>query len=639
MPELFKSTLRFFAGLLNWLGRVLRAYLMSVGFFVTMGPIVLILFSHYLSHRSAPTEQRLLSKAKLDSAMVQLVLDGDLVDHEQGMSRGLLEHLFKTHEDYYLQDLRSTFRHLAQDPRVSGVQISVRSLKGSFADFVELRRIIALLKEAKKPVHFYLEDGDDKALYLASVADRIAIAPTSEVLIPGPTFNLTYFGDALKKLGVEIEVIKVGKYKSAFEPFVANKPSPETLEEYRSLNRSMLDHIVTTIADGRGKSAEQVRGWFHQSIFSPSMAKLAGIVDAIAYFPVEADESEKAMGAKERVDYEDYVDDFESEAAKADATASSKAGVAIIEAIGEIHMAASGSGRQEGIDPERIRKQVDWALQDDDVKAVLLRVSSPGGSALASDLILQDLQRLAVKKPIVVSMGTYAASGGYWISMAAKRIFAEPLTITGSIGVISMRPSMAPFEEKYGISFHTVTESERVGLLSPGGRSTVADRSLLNQSIDEVYQLFLKTVSTGRNISLQKVGELAQGRVYTGSDALKFGLIDELGGLNEAFAMAKELGGLDRNKLYPVLHYEEDFVPLKSCLKSSANMIRCLQQFSGQVHGSQLIAAVRQGLAPDVMPMPGALSDVTAFVTQLHNGQRFGRFLALWPGYQGMTHL
>lgn len=632
MPELLRSFLHFMSRLLNGLGRLLRAYFISVGLFVTLAPMVIIVFSHYISRHAGMLDQKISDKSKLDSFMVQLTLDGNLTEREDSLSSSFLEHFFKTQDDFYVPDMRAVFRHLAEDERVKGVQISLRSLQGSFAEFSELRRVFATFKESKKPLYFYLEEADDDALYLASVADHIGIAPTSEIMTPGPTFNLTYFGSALKKLGVEIEVMRAGKYKSAFEPFVANKPSPETLEEYRSLNRSMLDHLVESIAQGRNKSPQQVRGWFHQTIYSPTMAKEAGIVDAIAYFPAEADVAQNAMGAKDRIDYEDYEEDYAQELAKKEKGHHSGAGVGLIEAIGEIHMSASDAGRQDGIDPETMKKQVDWALQEEDVKSVVLRVSSPGGSALASDLILQDLQRLAEKKPIIVSMGAYAASGGYWISMAGKRIFAEPLTITGSIGVISMRPSFAPFEEKYGVSFHTVTESDRVGLISPGGRSTPTDRSLLNQSIDEVYQLFLRTVSAGRKIPVQKVGELAQGRVYTGKEALGFGLVDEMGGVYEAFRSAKELGGLDVNKLYPVLRYQEGPISLKACLKNSSMMMKCFQQFGAQTEGARVLVRLKRAFS-GVSDMPlGVAGKIQPWLERFSDARSYGRFLALWPG-------
>jgi protease-4 len=196
-----------------------------------------------------------------------------------------------------------------------------------------------------------------------------------------------------------------------------------------------------------------------------------------------------------------------------------------------MHSRDDGLGSADGITPDRMRRELLWAADEDDVKAVVLRVSSPGGSAVASDMIWNDVKSLAAKKPVVVSMGAYAASGGYYISAPATHVVAEPTTITGSIGVIGMLPNFAPFKDKYGVSFHAVTGTERVALVNPGKTPTDKDRELIGQAIDDTYKTFVGKVADGRSLEISKVEALAQGRVYTGIQALKLGLVDELGGL------------------------------------------------------------------------------------------------------------
>ena len=628
LPRPLQLVINFVKGFLNWLGRVLRAYLISVGLFVTLGPVVLLGALHFFKGKAIQESRQAVVSKGFETALVTLKFQGDLTDHEQGASKNFLEHLFRSHSDYYLGELRATLRHLAQDNRVKGLHVTVQSLGGSFAEFSELRRILVTFKASGKPVNFYLEDADERSLYLASAGDRIVVAPTTEIMIPGPSFSLAYFGDALKKIGVDVEVMRAGKYKSAFEPFVANKPSPETVEEYRTMGGSMLDHIVSKVAEGRKQSPEIARTWFRQSLFSPSQAVKSGILDGVGYEDDEVAMMQKQVAAAEELEFADYQDEFEAAVAKSnDKSATGKAGIALIEAIGEIHLSDSDGGRDDAITPSQVAKEVDWALEDEDVKAVVLRVSSPGGSALASDLILQNLKRLAAKKPIVVSMGAYAASGGYWMSMASKKIFAEALTITGSIGVISMRPNFSGFESKYGVSFFTVTESERVNLINPGAKASTMDKALLAGSIDEVYQMFLATVAAGRNLPVEKVGELAQGRVYTGDQAIKLGLVDEIGGLHESFQAAKELAGFDRNLLYPILKYREDVIPMNMCFRNSNMMMKCLQQLDGTVK-SLVGTVVDEGKRNSGMPEMRFAQVAQRWAALAQES----RVLVLWPG-------
>jgi protease-4 len=341
--------------------------------------------------------------------------------------------------------------------------------------------------------------------------------------------------------------------------------------------------MIQTVASSRNKPVEQIAGWFKQSIFVPKDAVDAGLVDQIAH-PQEAT---NVMYTKVNVTEEVSIHDYDIAEELADQINQNGSGVGLIRAEGEVLMSTSGNYEEEII-PSRLREELQWMAEKDEVKAVVIRIDSPGGSATASELIWEEVRKLVLTKPVVVSMGNVAASGGYYIAAPATKIFADPGTITGSIGVISAIPKTPGFAEKWGIAFTTVTGSDRKAIFDPSMALTPFDRSMMESSIAAVYQLFKERVATGRNIPIEKVDELAQGRVYTGIQALDIGLVDDLGGISEAFQAAKQLGTLDPEKLYPIYQYEGDEIDLSHCLRSALEFYRCLDKFQSRIGGQNL---------------------------------------------------
>jgi protease-4 len=653
---------------LRFIGHAIRNYFVAVGVFVTALPILIgVLIA--TAEPGGATRPR-LDATKDEPAPLTLQLEGKIAQRDPGFAERILSRLFAGERAIYLPEIRSALRRAKKDPRVARLSIAMTDVEATPAEWTELRRLLVDFKEGGKRIDVLVASADDWGYYAASAADRLLINPASSVSIPGPTFTLVYFGEALRKLGVGIEVLRAGKYKSAFEPLVLDAPSPEALEEYRAMQGSLLDHIVAEVAKGRKKDQKTVREWFKKSVFSASEAVELGLVDGLGHTEeLEAlEDPATAAKKKEPVAREDR-DPAAEEAAKDEEKApppegsavsvaeyfrategepegaggpqpksvTDEGGIALIEAVGEIHMVSEGNSfsDEDGITPGTLHKELRWAGDDDDVKAVVFRVSSPGGSAVASDMIWKDVKELAAKKPVVVSMGAYAASGGYYISVPAQKLIAEPTTITGSIGVIGMLPKVPAFPEKYGVSFHVVSQSDRVALLNPGVPSTDEDKAVMQKTIDETYDTFVSRVAEGRKMKPKAVDALGQGRVYTGVEAKDLGLVDELGGVQLAFDTAKKLAGLDPKSLYPILRYEDDRVNLRDCLRNPLKMLDCLDQ--GDTRLDLGFDTGLGALSPVAPALPAALAARLAGKAQswLAVSRREGT-MALWPGYLGL---
>ncbi|MBM4253177.1 MAG: signal peptide peptidase SppA [Deltaproteobacteria bacterium] len=612
-----------------WFGfwRLLRNYLVFVGIMTTV-----LLFTVGVALKRGSSMELDLPKVSLSKdkpSVLWLELSGRVTEVEPSFSELVMSRLLGGEDEIYLPTIRKALTKAAKDDRIKEFAINIMPVRATPAEYAALRKAIAQFRETSgKPVQVYLADVSDWTYYVASAGTKITLNPAGELSLPGPTFQLVYFGDALKKLGLSFEVVRAGKYKSAFEPFVQNTPSEPTLEEYNSMQSSLLDHIVAAVVAGRGKDESTVRGWFKKSLFTPEEARQAGIVDVLGYLP----SNEQQVEDEDKLHLEDYLAATKRDPEQKEVV-SDKGGIALINATGEIHMSAESSGptgSDSGINPKDMRKELLWAQNDKDVKAIVLRISSPGGSATASDMIWNDINALAATKPVIVSMGAYAASGGYYIAAPASRIYAEPTTITGSIGVIGMLPSAEAFGDKWGVNFHMVSSSDRKQLLDLGSKASAEDKALLDRNIAYVYRTFTRKVAEGRKIPVEKVEAIAQGRVYTGLQAKEIGLVDEIGGLDVALAKAKELAGFDANKLYPVLQYEGDSFSLSQCLRGPGRMAECLRR-----SGSKLTAPVTRMMISESGPEAIA-NKVARWATEPGAG-RADRALTLWTGYLSLV--
>lgn len=536
---------------------ILKSYFIFVGILVTLFMALVISQSQKMMEMDrTPGEQVTLTGD--EDLFLTYKLAGTIKESspDKKVLELFLEQLTGKISGPYLPDVKVWFERVANDSRVKGISLDISGLTGSLASFTELRSIIENFRMTSgKPVISWLYHGNNHNFFLASVSDKVYLAPVGDVTMPGPGIDQVYLGDAIRKIGVDIEVVRSGKFKAAFEPLVRNKPSEASVEMYHALTGSLETFLSEKISQGRSNETRQidvdtVKGWFKRGLFTPQDAVREGLVDGLMYYDQIPDSVDLADKPKPRViEFEKYL--TASGDLVPDTLESVQDGIALIEAQGEIHL--SQKDDEESITPENIGQKLDWALKSSKVKAVVLRISSPGGSAIAADLIWKKVSDLAAKKPLIVSMGSVAASGGYYIAAPALKIFANPTTITGSIGVIGMVPNFSSFEEKYGVSFHSFSNSDRIGLLSPGKKMNEQDKALLAESIDHVYKIFIEKVASGRSMDVDAVHKVAQGRVWTGSQAIEIGLADQSGGLSDAIQAAWIAAGFqDGHK--PVIH-------------------------------------------------------------------------------------
>ncbi len=437
-------------------------------------------------------------------------------------------------------EVASALRHAAQDERVKGVLLH-GGVSGSMSALTAAREALAEVRAAKKPVLAYYGSSDEKTVWFASAADESWMEPLGVVVFDGFSIEVPYFGDTLEKYGIEVQVTRVGKYKSAVEPFMLGHMSAENREQLDGILRDTQGTLFAQLAAARGLEVSKLEeisreaGWLSSeraiqlglvtkaAPFGEMLARLR----TIAGVDVDADLPQVAL--------RDYAKSVWENGGGGD-------GVQVIVAAGEIVDGESDSG----IGGDDLSRRLRAARLDKKVKAVVLRVDSPGGSATASDAIRHEVLALReAGKPIVVSMGSLAASGGYWISANADAIVAQPETITGSIGVFGLLPNLEQLAERHGFRTEVVRTSPLSGYESMWHRKDPEQIALIQSLVDRIYEEFLDLVSEGRHIPRERVHEIAQGRVWSGLEGKELGLVDEIGGLDRAIAIAREKAKLD----------------------------------------------------------------------------------------------
>lgn len=438
-----------------------------------------------------------------------------------------------------LTDVTADIRAAATDPSVKGLYLEIESVGGGWAQVQELRDAVTAFVDAGKPCHAWANGYDNKSYYLASSCKEVYLAPAGIFLVNGFAVTNEYYTGTLEKLGVDAEFEHVGDFKTAIEPFERSGPSPAADEAMNSMLDSLYGQMLRGVAASRGQPEEALRALVDRSPITPQAAFDAGLVDGLRY----RDEVREGLAGEERTSLRAY----HKSRNKGDLLAGTHPKIAVVHAEGAITSGKSSEsifgGRSVG--DETMEEILTDIREDDRVSAVVLRVNSPGGSGLASDNIWRQvaLTREA-GKPVVVSMGDYAASGGYYIAAGADHIVAEPGTLTGSIGVFGGKMNLRGLYEKVGVSLHTWQRGELANLLSSTSGFNEAERAQFRGFLQGFYDIFLARVAAGRDLSTEAVHAVAQGRVWTGEQALAHGLVDELGGLETAVAKAKELGGI-----------------------------------------------------------------------------------------------
>lgn len=468
-----------------------------------------------------------------------------------------------------LNDVLTRIEAAKTDNRIKGIYLNPSSVNAGMATLKEVRDALMDFKKSGKFIIAYSDVYTQKGYYLASVADEIYINPAGSLEFKGLSSSVTFMKEALDKLGVEMQVVKVGTYKSAVEPFLLNEMSAANREQMTSYLNSLYASFLGNISEARKISVDSLRLVADAyMIRNPEDAQRLKFVDKIMYKDELLSLLKKRLEVDEKKDIPtisilDYNTITPSE--------SSTNRIAVLYAYGNI---VDGEGSAEDIGGERFSRELRKLRRDDRVKAVVLRVNSPGGSALASDIIAREIELTKKVKPVVVSMGDYAASGGYYIAALADSIFAEKETLTGSIGVFGLIPNMKSLlNNKLGIHVDAVKTSKYADLMtSPARPLTMEEQAIIQAEVNRVYNTFTTKVSTGRKMSVSAVDSIGQGRVWTGEQALLNGLVDGIGGLDRAVLAAASKAKLDAYKLVSYPAVKDPFASLLSTSKEKIKM-------------------------------------------------------------------
>lgn len=488
-----------------------------------------------------------------NNSVIELDLSEVSLDYTGRFKPSPMDIFFQDENTAGLTNVLNALENAKTDDNIKGISILKNQLQLDMAQIQALRQKLEEFKKTGKFVIAYSEFLTQKDYYLNSVADTLYLNPVGELDFKGLSSEVLFLKELQEKTGVKMEVIRHGKYKSAVEPYLNQEMSPENREQVSVLLNSIWNVIVNDISKSRNISVETLNLIANNlNARTPKLALANKLIDKIAY----EDEYHAAIKTRLAVSKkEDYnrisILDYTKDKATSASSYTKKDKIAIIYAQGEI---LGGEGSVNIIGEGSIKKSLKDAREDKNVKAIVLRVDSPGGSSVTSELIWREIELTKKIKPVVVSMGNVAASGGYYIACNANTIFAEKSTITGSIGVFGVLPNMATLAKNIGINAEQVKTHKNASGYSLFEPLDADFKQFTLESVENVYETFLERVATGRKMTIEQVDAIAQGRVWTGADALKLGLVDKMGGLEEAIKHAATLG---KTKSYQIENYPE----------------------------------------------------------------------------------
>ena len=445
-----------------------------------------------------------------------------------------------------LDDIFTSLENAATDDRIKGVYLKLSMVSGGMASVEEIRNaLIEFKKNCDKPIYAHADQYmmDQKAYYLATVADKIVIHPEVAVDFRGLGGEMMFYKNALDKVGIEMQIVRHGKFKAAVEPFMLDKMSAENREQQLTYMGSLWNHMLKGISDERNITVERLNVLADevQTFNKGRKAVESGLVDEVKYKDQVLDDLREITGIEGTKDVPGI-----SASKYADVPAKdikfSRNKIAVIYASGDIGMSFGG----EFIDGDKLSREIRKVRQDSSYKAIVLRIDSPGGTVFDSETIWREVKLAAEEKTLVVSFGDVAASGGYYLSCAADKILASPNTITGSIGIYGTIPNFGELlNDKLGITTDVVKTNKNSDLLTLTRPMTDYEQKMMQASIEEGYDIFIAHVAEGRKMSKAQVDSIGQGRVWSGENAKEIGLIDDFGGLKDAIALAAEIEGLD----------------------------------------------------------------------------------------------
>lgn len=521
-----------------------------------------------------------------------------------------------------LSDVVFSLHRAADDERITGLVLDMRAVGTDWAKIEEIQEAIEFFKDKDKPVYAYFDGAGTREYALAMMADKVYMSPEANLMILGVTAELDFMKDVLDKLGMEADFIHVGKFKSAPERMTRTEASEANREMITAIVDDRFEKLLAMIARGRNVSTDEVRNWIDRGMFDSETALAQGLVDRALYYN---DILEEHFKDEPTTAFADYVLD-RPELGETDVT------VSVIFATGVIMPGESRFDNMQGkiAGSETIVAELEAMAEDDDVDLVLLRVDSPGGSALASDLVWKAITEVKKEKPVIVSMSGMAASGGYYIACLADSIFADAGTLTGSIGVYAGKMSRSAMYEKIGVNREFITRGSNALLFSDEGGFSDDQRILFQSQLDGFYERFLAKVADGRKMTRDEAHAVAQGRVWTGYQGLEAGLVDELGGFHRALDSAKWTLGLKKTDKISVITFGDEMTSLERMLLRSlrqggmfghlgASLAQLNSYNSGLITIPQLLDTLRSdGVMAAVALMDGRPVAMMPFSLKVH---------------------
>ncbi|HRU87271.1 MAG TPA: signal peptide peptidase SppA [Tenuifilum sp.] len=476
---------------------------------------------------------------------------------------------FQPNSPIGLNQILKAIANAKEDSNIKGILLELDAVNAGAATTEEIRNALIDFKSSGKFIYAYSDTYSQKAYYLASVADSVFLNPEGMIEWLGLRSEIMFFKKTLEKLGVEPQILRHGKFKSAVEPFMLDKMSPENREQTLTYVSSIWNQWVKGISETRGISADKLNGMANNmEIFNAKKAMENKLVDGLIYKDELIATLKTKLGIEEKKDISSIELKKYFKAPEVAKRKFSKDKIAVIYASGEIGM---GEGGDDNIGSEGLSRTIRKARRDSSIKAIVFRINSPGGSALASEVIWREVDLAAKVKPVIVSMGDVAASGGYYIAAPATTIMANPTTITGSIGVFGLFFNLQKaLDNKLGITVDVVKTNDHADFFSVFRPMTAEEKAVGQMFIEQTYQTFIGHVSAGRGIPVEQVDAIGQGRVWSGVNAKDIKLVDEFGGLTDAIKLAAEKAGLENYRLVELPKQKKLFEQLMEDMSAEA---------------------------------------------------------------------
>ena len=523
------------------MSRTAKTLLIVGGIFAVFIAVIVIgtaIFFELRSKPSVPTNSVLVMK-----------VSGEMPDY---FAEDPTAEIFGIAQQQSLVSFISSLKNAKDDSRIGAVLLDIDFPGIGWGKADEIREAIADFKTKGKPIYAFMEIGSNKEYYIASACDKIFLPPSGDLYISGLAANVMFYKGTLDKLGVEMEVVQIGKYKNAPDGYTRKEMSEGHREVMNAILDDYYNRIVAAVAEGRKKTPEDVKAIIDNAPYSAGQAKEQGLIDDGLYRDQVYEKLKEQLGYKEGQDLRTISGREYREAIKDTFGYGKDADIAVIFASGAITTGRSsggGFGGEATVGSDTIVKAVNDAAADPSIKAIILRVDSPGGSALASDIMWHALENAKLKKPVVVSMSDVAASGGYYIACNANKIVAEPSTLTGSIGVFMGKPVVKGLFDWAGITSETLKRGKNAGLFDTTAKWTPEEHAKIEESARKIYyDDFVPKVSKGRSKTVEEIDDIGQGHVWTGAQAKQNGLIDEFGGFEKAVEVAKQLADISPDK-------------------------------------------------------------------------------------------